>query len=63
MRNEASPNDARRWAVGGDWLDDSANPQRPQGDLMDALRGETCDRSSEGRIEPPRMQSIRARKV
>jgi hypothetical protein len=45
---------------GADWSDEPADPQHPHEDLMDALRGGVRDRFPEGRIEQPRLRSVRA---
>jgi hypothetical protein len=53
-------NYSRRKNTSGDWLDDPADPQHPHEDLIDALRGGIRDRFPEGRIEQPRLSTVRA---
>jgi hypothetical protein len=56
----AFQNYARRRSPGGDRRDEPADPQHPHEDLLDALRGGVRDRFPEGRVEQPRLRTVRA---
>ena len=53
----------RRKKRGGQWIDEPEDPQHPHEELIDALRSGLLDKWPEGRVTPPKLRMMPARRV